>query len=666
MLRLFSSLCFDGGTQMLIKAELKKVPLCECPKFTKRELSKEKPNYLAAAKICEVSRCGKILVVDYYSVNDKVLQARFFSDAKNYISYVPEDDEWSAQNITSIIKGVTSESKFTLSKSEDYKSVCDYLNVKDDSWGGFWIQCHKYKGIIGACAIFVSKTYEKAREQACERKYERMNKHFSWFPKEYPKSVDKWADNKAFVNTYIFFTNLDKKRNRKGFCGHCGETFKVPADIKHNQITECPKCHKKAVYCADRYRPTKEDKAVICYSFKHENQLCLEWSTAIRRYDEKRKPIIKYDEFARSIYAIEKGKPRIYSYGYQYVRYYWGSYWADWGHTPVYRTAYTFSKNLNCVFGEKYYNVNIKSLVEAEKNPFDFVKLLDRLQDTPQCEYLCKLGLTMLASQLNGSDYEDGKGFAGCLGVNPQYLTLYRDYGVTVSEHRSIKVTKEYVTAEWLARYRTIKACSSYIDVDSLLPYMSVNKLCNYITKQHNLMPKITVGQIAVWLRDYIRMNESLDIKLSKAMLFPKNIKQAHDNIVDRYNKVKAELEDEASRAALSLINEFFKGYEKNGLTVLVPKERSDFIREGQNLNHCVGSDRYYDNHIKGTKMIFFVRKTENPDKSFYTAEIDMFSFVVTQFYGYGDKPAPPQLWSFIREFARWLKTQRGKLRKAG
>ena len=64
--------------------------------------------------------------------------------------------------------------------------------------------------------------------------------------------------------------------------------------------------------------------------------------------------------------------------------------------------------------------------------------------------------------------------------------------------------------------------------------------------------------------------------------------------------------------------------------------------------------------------MIFFVRRINEPDKAYYTAEIDMFDFRVTQCYGYGDKPAIPEVKNFINEFARWLKSQKHKLRKAG
>lgn len=653
---------------MLIKAELKKVPPCECPKITKRELSKNKANYLVAAKICEIPRCGQILVVDYYKAEFKELQARFFYDKKNYIILLFDENNevWENKTIINCLDH----------PHENYYSLADY-NLSAEFVGkrkqenvsvspGFYCNNQYVKGLIGLTAQIAFDKNEEARLKESNRKYERMSKHLSYFPKKYPKSVDLWADSKAFGGTYIFFSNLDKKRKRKGLCGHCGKSFMLPADIKHKAQTECPKCHTKAQYCAERYRAGTKDKALICYAFEHEKQLCLEWSEAVRTYGDSGKPHISYETQARTLYLIEKGKQKIYSYGYQFIRYYWGSYWSSWGNTPVYRKAFIYSDNLNSIFGDRYYNVDLKKLVENEMRTFDFVKLLDNLKNIPQCEYLCKLGLTALASELDADEYADGKSFGQCLGINQQYLPLYRDYGVTRSEHHSIKTANEFVTPEWLVRYRTLKAVTDYIDIDSLMPYMTINKFSSYITKQHDILPKVSLGQIALWLRDYIRMNETLDVRLDKNNMFPKDIKKAHDDVLKRYNEVKSEIESKASKEALALVNSFFKGYEKDGFTVFVPKEKADFVREGQELSHCVGIDRYYQNHIAGKMMIFFIRRISKPDKAYYTAEIDMFDFRVTQCYGYGDKPAIPEVRKFINEFARWLKSQKQKLRKAG
>ena len=142
--------------------------------------------------------------------------------------------------------------------------------------------------------------------------------------------------------------------------------------------------------------------------------------------------------------------------------------------------------------------------------------------------------------------------------------------------------------------------------------------------------------------------------------MFPANIKQAHDELSDRIAKLRAELIEQASKDALELVNNYFDGYGRNGYVIVVPQSKKDFIREGQELSHCVGSQpQYYRDHVAGTKMIFFVRAAAAPNVALYTAQIDMVMFNVIQCYGYGDKPAPPQVKKFVNDFAKWLKKQK-------
>ncbi len=648
---------------MLIKEELKKVPPCECPKISKKELSK-KPKYLVAAEICEVSRCGKILVADYYSTETKTLQVRFFSDGKNYTSYITENNSFSNKSLKSLLEG----HQYIPYKKEQFLPVCEFLNINEPYKDtAFYIGWERYEGIFGACSFFIANKQSDKNEKARNRKWNKICFHLSMFPNKYPSEVDEWANEIAFNTGYIFFSNLDKGKKRRGLCSSCGKSFSLPKEIKHNQIGQCPKCHREATYCADRYKTSKSDEITICYPFKKDNQLLLEWSTCERTFYMNGKPRFYYEPFARTLYLNEKDSQKIYSYGTTKSWYNNTGGWSSWGKTPVYRKAFVYTNSLNDIFGEKYYNVDLKEIILKEQRPIDFVKLLDNLKNIPQSEYLCKLGLTMLASELKEADYFDGKSFSECLGINQQYLSMYRECSVTSSEHYSIRNVKEYVTPKWLVQYReTVAEIKSVTILDELLNYMTLNKFCRYSAKQLEIHTDETLYHISIWMRDYINMCESLDIRMRKNNLFPRDIKKAHDDIDTRYKEVMAERKERSKSEALELVNNLFTSYEKDQFTVLIPKDRQDFIREGQELSHCVGGPSYYERHINGEKMIFFIRLISNPQKAYYTAEIDMNTFIVTQLYGYGDKSAPPDVRKFTKEFANWLKRQKIYLRKAG
>ena len=87
---------------MLFKEELKKVPFCAIPKANKKELKNK--NCIAGAKIEKLHRSGEILVIDYYNVNGKELQLRFFCDKDNYVIYAPAENKWTKGFVTNYFK----------------------------------------------------------------------------------------------------------------------------------------------------------------------------------------------------------------------------------------------------------------------------------------------------------------------------------------------------------------------------------------------------------------------------------------------------------------------------------------------------------------------------------------------------------------------------------
>lgn len=51
------------------------------------------------------------------------------------------------------------------------------------------------------------------------------------------------------------------------------------------------------------------------------------------------------------------------------------------------------------------------------------------------------------------------------------------------------------------------------------------------------------------------------------------------------------------------------------------PKSLEELILEGQRMHHCVAS--YAQRFSNGSSLIFFMRKTEEPDASYITMEFD-------------------------------------------
>ena len=64
--------------------------------------------------------------------------------------------------------------------------------------------------------------------------------------------------------------------------------------------------------------------------------------------------------------------------------------------------------------------------------------------------------------------------------------------------------------------------------------------------------------------------------------------------------------------------------YADENYTIIVPERIEDVFNEGNQLNHCVGnSERYWDRIERRESYIMFLRKTADPDKPYYTLEVE-------------------------------------------
>lgn len=147
-------------------------------------------------------------------------------------------------------------------------------------------------------------------------------------------------------------------------------------------------------------------------------------------------------------------------------------------------------------------------------------------------------------------------------------------------------------------------------DLKNVPSEIGIVKLQNYLIKQECQF---------YYYHDYMNMLKQFHLKLDKSNLLPRDIKTAHDKLVEIINSKK--------REAVS------KGFEKRAKDLqrleiiigkyvfVIPKTAKDLIAEGNNLHHCVGGSNYIQQHGSGETTIMFIRKVSDPDKSYFTME---------------------------------------------
>jgi hypothetical protein len=319
-------------------------------------------------------------------------------------------------------------------------------------------------------------------------------------------------------------------------------------------------------------------------------------------------------------------------YGYAYGKYWWLK---DSVNKDV---AYVYPHNLREVFPDPYCNIDLAASLTDCKQPVIFTRLLKNLKAVPQTEYMVKMGLQRLASEISAEHFEENN--PRNLGISRQYVPMYREFNVSLREHEIIKASRSWVSRENFGRLRALKVKNddAYL-VCELLQVMSFERFVNYFVKQRNIHRTAKIRELLVWYRDYKQMAVDMKIDLSrKALLFPADIKEAHDTIMAEYKAEETAIENEKLRNAHERLYGGLQAFSKGIFAIVFPESKDDFVREGKSLSHCVGtSSHYFTDHLKGEVMVFFIRKAEDIGTPFVTMSVNMKKLTISQIYGYGE-----------------------------
>lgn len=171
-------------------------------------------------------------------------------------------------------------------------------------------------------------------------------------------------------------------------------------------------------------------------------------------------------------------------------------------------------------------------------------------------------------------------------------------------------------------------ALQSRTDVQSLtgaMPYAGIGKILKYIQKQTEKRKEekghttYTPEGIIRAYRDYLRECEQLHFDLhDREILFPKDLVAAHDRTMKQIAFEKNKADQEKFQKAVNKLEKF--AWQKGGFLIRPAREQMELTAEGKALHHCVGG--YIRDMAEEKSAIFFLRKANEPDKPFYTLEL--------------------------------------------
>lgn len=191
-----------------------------------------------------------------------------------------------------------------------------------------------------------------------------------------------------------------------------------------------------------------------------------------------------------------------------------------------------------------------------------------------------------------------------------------------IQKASSAGVRLEDSQVEWFDRHTGVSVILDYLNAQT--PHRIIRYLREYAGAEGESGRDSRIRSL--WT-DYLDMARQMGWNLrDRSVFFPQDITRAHDEAAvlytvwkDREDAKKMRSKDDIVRRKAAEIRKAFS-YSDAAYMIKVPECYIDFKHEGHAQHNCVTT--YYDRVLEGKCIILFIRRRQEPDKSFCTVEI--------------------------------------------
>lgn len=455
-----------------------------------------------------------------------------------------------------------------------------------------------------------------------------------------PKDWDQWVSKVGIPQNYIFYEYV-KRGAKTGYCTYCEKDVPIHKP-KHNQMGTCPVCRHKIQYKSAGRAGTVITPRMNLYLIKRcEDGFMIRNFEGYKRFlkGKYRTPEVSTWEIRRAI-CNHNAIPL--------SAYYWGDYkhfeirWIKTGFChPSWRgrtEGRVYGKTLPDLARKELRKTGLVEYIRQEAF-VDPEKYLAVLRYIPQLERIAKADFPFLVRECLNDYYNFSEIFksktAGSLsklfGLDNQQLKRLRNNNGGRNFIRWLQ--NEKTLGKEIPDHVIKWLCDQGIalnDIRFILDRMSVVQVYNYIRRQSkelNMSPK----QVITTWADYLSMAARLKMDTNDAIIYRvRMLRKRHDELVERCKE--QDLEIRAGEVLLKYphIEEIYDSirdlyaYQGEDYSVLIPTKLEEIIQEGEQLHHCVGSsERYWDRIERQESYVLFLRRTSEPDKPYYTLEVE-------------------------------------------
>ena len=539
----------------------------------------------------------------------------FLHDGK-YDTWETEAEKWRTANIEHLWD--------FREKSEEEKAA----------YGTYWYKEHDRKLIVDFTgsekqdinsAVLEWQQYEKHRGET-----EVIDAAMSLIP-DIPKDFEKWAFTDA-VPQYMYY----EYGKRIGLCTCCGKHHELKEQPKYGKEGTCPGCKRKVQYRTYKKKGRIHDWEYAALIQKIQGGYVLRFFALNQLIEQGTRSYGGMSEKIRITYNEQWNRQAIYSYhrykttnkirwcnGYEYL--------SAYGGRKEEERCRLYPRNLRKIL--KGSKLEYSGMPEFARTGIEFYQqdFIDKAKEYTGIEKLIKAEFYNLTNSCisYGSRapidlYQ--KRVKKVLGLTGEYYNLIRDKDPTWREY---EVTEQCQDVGIRATWEQIQKMSQYARNFAIyMRHSTPHKMLKYIEGLKSEGPYAMRNQEVNDYHDYLQLAAGLGYNLDDDwILYPKNLKERHDQLTEEQNERKAELEKESDDKKDRKLKRTVKrkGWtryemETEQLLIRLPKCAHEIRKEGNAQHHCVAT--YMDRMVAGETCILFIRKKEEPDKSYYTVEV--------------------------------------------
>ena len=544
---------------------------------------------------------------------------------------------------------------------------------------------NKYTGKKHGITDIINIQQEKLdaqRDHRYELRINRVDERMKYVSDDVPPQLNDWIRDFVFLKSrYFIYKYKSGSKRQSGFCTYCRHTFEAK-HIRTGSVTVCPKCGSE-LHCKSEGKVPNTIRAWAHISyvqpimdFGSEPALCErifsvthtvcgfkkgaeQTETKISLYEEARR-FLDADTFTKLTDSKRKSAEFYCQETDTYTR---ECRWFDRKSYNVFRMQ-IYPYNIDGIVkrsDSKVKNTEVSSIVPFVNMSFEW--LMCRMMFRPWVEQIAKQGLYNLIEPLLRGDlyqYTDQtqRKPSKILSVDKVTLKHFADIDITADQYRLYKMLaginpkmqwetfEKYLDMNIKRSFYSLKAVLENEDYRKTFKF-NVEKVANYLTRQADIT-KIKGDKLIDLWRDYLSMAADLKMKFTSGVLFPKNVKKEHDEIMKIQTYIEYDSENARLAQRVKILEEL--SYSGNKYIIRPFKDAYDFINESAVLGHCVKT--YIKRCADGETNIFGIRRADEPDQPYYTLTLSN-DCVPGANLGKHNCEATPEVKAFVK---RWTK----------